>query len=554
MCVRPRFAGLGTAAVAALLVLGSCSSSDDDPELVTPTSGTSGGAAVLRLGIASPFELDPADAVPTEQGQMIGIDLLFDGLTAADPETREAIPSLASWAANDSFTEWTFTLRDGASFHDGTEITGEDVKFSLERVAGLGTTSLAGVRLEVIKGYEEFVAGETETIGGITVVDEGRAVHISTSGAYAPLPELLSSPIFGIVPAALVAADEADDSATGSEFFEAPVGSGPLRLAGDEADSSAAAERPDGSDDVRVLLPAAEDGAAVQVDEVRLVHFDDVAASYQAFRDGALDWSQVPSDQAVAATDEFGDQAVAPFHAEFFFGINTADEAYGARDFRAAIVRSIDRAALVEEFYPTGRLLNGTVVDGVSGYQEDPCGEVCAYDPEAAEALVEEEFGGDEPPTVQLDFYEGSRERDVAAAIQADLAEVGIEAELRPHPAAEYETFVTSGDQGIFLFGWVGIAPTADSYLAPLFLSGSPDNVTSFGSEVIDATIAAARQFPTAEERATAYQAVEETIMGRVPVIPLVQVDTLAVTSARVQGWQPQLDGTFVVGSVTLDG
>jgi peptide/nickel transport system substrate-binding protein/oligopeptide transport system substrate-binding protein len=412
--------------------------------------------------------------------------------------------------------------------------------------------SLAGVRLEVIEGYEEYVAGDADAIDGIRISEDGRTVHITTHGAYAPLPELLASPIFGIVPRALVRPDDAvDPEEAEADFFRAPIGSGPVRLAGEDADTEAARSRPDGADDVLVMVPAED--VELGFDEVQLVHFPEVEQSYAAFQEGEVDWTQVPSEEVDAAADEYGDEAISPFHAEFFYGINVGDPTYESEEFRRAIVQAIDRQAIVEESFPTGVPLNGTVVEGVPGFQENACGEFCAYDPDAAEALLEEEFGDDDPPTVRLDFYEGERERHVAQRIADDLGEVGIEAELRPHDPADYETFVTGGDQEVFLFGWVGIAPTADSYLAPLFLTGSPDNVTAYGTTVIDASIAAARQFPTIEERAEAYQSVEEVIMAAVPVIPLVQVKTLSVVSERVVGWSPQLDGTFVISEVELE-
>lgn len=537
----------GAVLIAGGLALSAVACNDDDgsspPESTTTTAAEPAQPAqVLKLGVVSPFEYDPARVVLTEYGQMIGLDFLYDALVSVDPASGEPAPAIASdWESADGFTTWTFTIRDDAQFSDGSPVVAGDVKFSLERLAALGTDSLAGVRLDVIKGYDEFVDGDEAEIGGLTVEDDATLV-ITTTEAYAPLPELLASPVFGIVPQALV-----EDSA---DFFASPVGSGPLMLADADATSAAVAERPDAADDLALFVPV--ESAAVGVDAIELVHFDDRATSYQAFTEDAIDWTLVPPAEAEAASETYGDGAFTPFDAEFFYGINVGNPKYASHDFREAIIRAIDREAIVEEFFPSGIGLNGTVVEGVPGFAEDPCGEVCAYDPEAAEALVGEAFPDADVPTVNLDFYEGDTERGVAEAIAADLDAVGITSELRSHEVGDYETFVTSGDQEVFLFGWVGIAPTADSYVAPLFLTGSEDNVFSFSSEAIDAGIAAARAFETREERAEAYAAVESSIMAEAPVVPLVQVRTLAVVSDRVTGWLPQLDGTFVVGEVGL--
>ena len=72
---------------------------------------------------------------------------------------------------------------------------------------------------------------------------------------------------------------------------------------------------------------------------------------------------------------------------------------------------------------------------------------------------------------------------------------VGIPAELRMRPFEEYRAFVTSGQQALFTFGSVGVAPMQDVYLTPLFRSTSPDNVTGFRSADIDAQLAQAGRF-----------------------------------------------------------
>lgn len=539
LSARTRLAVAG----AAVLLIGSACTSDgdgaDEPDGSTAELELI-DVGVLRLGIASPsYQFDPAQTIPTDQGQMITVDLLYDGLTAIDPETSEAVPALAGeWEAADEFTTWTFTLRDDAVFSDGSPITAADVKGSLERVAAQGTASLAGVRLDVLDGYGAFVSEEAEGITGITASEDGTQVTFETVEPYAPLPELLGSPILGVVPAT---AGELD--------LAAPVGSGPLMVSGAAADLAAGEDRPDSSEDLVVLDPSP--GADLGIEGVTLVRFADVASSYEAFTDGELDWSLVPADLVGEAEEAFGAEAITPFHAEFFYGINVGLSAYEDRGFREALVRAVDRSAIVEEFFPNGSPLNGTVVRGVPGFRGDPCGVHCRYAPGRAQELVDGAFPDGDVPTVTLDFYEGDRERGVAEAIAEDLEHIGIPTELRL-VEDDYETFVTSGDQEVFLFGWVGITPNADAYLAPLFLSGSPDNVTAFSSEAVNVGIAAARALEDPAERADAYQLVEQLVMSQVPVIPLAQVKTLAVVSGAVTGWQPQLDGTFVVGDVRL--
>lgn len=485
---------------------------------------------MLRLGVVELDTLDPAAAGVTEHSEMIAADLLYDGLTVYDPGSETVEPALAEWSANDDLTVWTFTLRDGATFTDGSAIEASDVKASLERVAAPDSGSLAGLRLDVIDGYRRFVEGEEDGLVGVKAEDE-RTLVIETREPYAPLPELLASPAFGVLPAG--------EGGLPEGFFDAPVGSGPVSFE----------EEVDG-----VAVLQARDGLGV--DRVELVRFDTIGKSFEAFEDGDVDWSLVPAEQAAGAVEEYGSDAVSPFHAVLFYGINVGNPTYADRDFREALVRAVDREAVAEVFgdYTSGRVLNGLLPEGVEGHRVDACAEACAHDPDAARALLEEAFGDGERPTVRLDYFEGEREQAMAESIKADLEEVGLEVRLRPRPAAEYDRFVVSSDQEVFLFGWPGLVTSADPYLAPLFMTDSADNVTAFGSDAIDAGIAAARGTADPEDRAEAYRGIESAILGQSPVIPLVQFDTAAVVSDRVAGFTPRIDGTFVVEQVEVEG
>jgi oligopeptide transport system substrate-binding protein len=539
-------------ALTVALALAGCASDDDGGGTaeLTPTTGGDGGGdetpGVLRLGTALGVETDPALVVPTDQTQMLVADLLYDGLTLVEGADGPVQGALAeTWEHEEEFTEWTFTLRDDAEFSDGSPVTATDVKASLERVVARGPASLAGVRLVVVEGYEDFVAGDTDDLEGLVVIDEA-TVAVSLVESFAPLPELLASPLFGVLPA------EGPDE---DGFFDAPVGSGPMVLVDHGAGEDlleAADERDELGDATQAWVLEPVGSVALGWSGVEVYRFEAVSESYEAFTEGGLDWSPVPRAEAEEAVERYGDEAVGPFHTEFFFGINVGNPALSDRDFREAIVRALDREALGELLVPGGIPLQGVVVEGVPGHVADPCGEACAYDPEAAEELLGELFGDGDVPEVQIDFFEGERERAVAEAVVEELAAVGIPASLRASEVEDYKTFVTSGDQEIFLFGWVGIAASADSYLAPLFLRDSPDNVTGFGSSTVDAGVAAARTFESPEERAEAYEVVEAVVMGQLPVVPLVQVRTLAVVSERVSGWEVRLDGTVVLEAVSV--
>ena len=233
------------------------------------------------------------------------------------------------------------------------------------------------------------------------------------------------------------------------------------------------------TDDVVHLVPAPGVDAALR--GVDLEVLADATASYDAFLDGQLDWTAVPPDRVEQVAERHGRTAFRPYLGQLFYGFNLKNPKYADVRFREAIVRAVDRDAIVRAIYgAAAQRLDGLVPDGVPGYVPDACGERCGFNPDRARALVAEIFGGQPAPEVAIDFDDTGTQRAVAEAMQANLQAVGIPATLRSHPFADYLRFAVSGAQEIFRLGWIGAYPTADGYLTPLFRSGLPDNVTGF--------------------------------------------------------------------------
>jgi oligopeptide transport system substrate-binding protein len=520
-----------------LAALGSCQRGPDEPrppagderlqrgEPAETTEPQRGG--VLRIGLERPRHLDPALTQPVPQSELIMADLLFDTLTTFDPETGGPLPALAeSWEASDDLRVWTFRLRPDATFADGgAPVTSVDVKYTLERIARPGSGSPSSVQLEPVAGFQEFsVRGEAEELSGVRAAD-AHVVEIELSEPLADLPLLLSSPVFGVVPRALV---EADPEA----FDRRPLGSGPFRLESRD-------------DDTLELVRAA--GSPALLDGVTVRFFDAMEDAFEAFAAGELDWTLVPTDLVEVAEERYGGAAEAvPYRAELFYGFNLADPKFADERFREAIVLAVDAAAVVDQAYAGTLLpLAGVVVSGVPGHQDDACGGGCDHDPERARALVAEVFGDEPVPEVAIDFDEGSRQAEVAAVMAAGLEAAGIPAALRGRPFAEYQEFVAGGGQELFRLGWAGGYPAAHAYLAPLFRTGSPDNVLGLSVSEFDEGLEAARREADAEARHDRYRGLERLVMARFPLVPLGQFQTHTLMGRSVRGLELAVTGTF---------
>lgn len=518
------------AAVAAVVpTLAACSHDDDQPAapaaVTSPVStevASSGSGGVLRLGLVGPDTIDPAVIVPTDPPELVTVDVLFDGLTAIDPATQSAVPALAErWSADDGLREWTFTLKPGITFSDGTPITSADVKFSLDRLARKGRSSIAGVRLDVIDGYGDVLAGNALDLRGVTTPDE-RTVTIVTAEPFAQLPELLSAPSYGVV---------------SKEAFEGAIPkvalSGSFALTERDATTAKLAKRP---------------GSAAKLDGVELIRYPSDAAAYEAFTAGQIDWVIVPPDKLADATATYGDQAVKPFAADLFFGINTANPSLADPRFRQAIVKAVDRDAVVKAALP-GRLAQQTVVpSGVPGaIGPDGCGDPCRYDPAAAKALLAQAFPDGKIPAVAIEIPQDPDDVPMAQAVQLQLVAVGIPATISQLPFDQFRTLSVGGTQQIARRGWMGLYPDPDAYLAPLSLSASQDNVNGVADATIDGSIRQARATKDRQARLAAYGQIEKMVLAQAPVLPIAQYQTDVVVGRGVQDLAVRMDGTFVV-------
>jgi ABC-type transport system substrate-binding protein len=236
-----------------------------------------------------------------------------------------------------------------------------------------------------------------------------------------------------------------------------------------------------------------------------------------------------------------------PYLGELFYGFNLKNPKFADVRFRQAIVAAIDRDAIVRVVYgPSANVLKGLIPQGVPGAQPDACGDRCAHDPNRARALLADAFpAGKAVPAIQIDFDDDGTQRAVAQAIQANLRDVGITADLRPHTYADYLRFAISGQQEFFRLGWIGAYPTADAFLTPLFQTGLRDNITGFSSTPVDNTLKNGRAEPDDAKRIGSYQAAEKLVLDQMPIVPLAQFQFQSVSSTRVSGLVVTGFGTF---------
>ncbi len=150
------------------------------------------------------------------------VDLIFEGLVTLDAEGNY-IPNLADWEVSEDHKVYTFTLKDGIKFSDGTPLTAEDVVFTYTTIAHPDYDGPRSYAVSGMKGYKEYHAGEAEEFAGVQLIDEKTVAFTFDEAIVSNIENfgygILSKDYYGF-----------EDYATFTEKNNAPMGSGPMLL------------------------------------------------------------------------------------------------------------------------------------------------------------------------------------------------------------------------------------------------------------------------------------------------------------------------------------
>ena len=190
------------------------------PAMAQDKGAQQGGAITVTFSndVAT---LDPAIGYDWQNWSMI--KSLFDGLMTYKPGTTELEPDLAKdYKISKDGKSYTFTLRDSLKFSDGTPVTAEDVKYSLDRVVNPKTQSPGASFFNTIAGYDAVAGGKSDTLSGVKVIDP-HTVEIDLSQPDAAFLQKMALNFAFVVPKAAV-------EKYGADFGKHPVGTGAFKM------------------------------------------------------------------------------------------------------------------------------------------------------------------------------------------------------------------------------------------------------------------------------------------------------------------------------------
>ena len=178
-----------------------------------------GGTYIKNNIYSEPLSMDPIFALGAAT-IMVQMNI-FDGLVRVDPDRNVIVPDLSErWTHSPDGKTFTFYLRKGIRYHDGSEVAAGDFKYQFERVANPDNLSPHMARLAGVVGLKAFQEKRAKEITGITAVDK-YTLRVSMESPNILLPYFLTGTWASAVPRNVV-------ERLGKEFGTKPVGSGPF--------------------------------------------------------------------------------------------------------------------------------------------------------------------------------------------------------------------------------------------------------------------------------------------------------------------------------------
>lgn len=480
-------------------------------------------------------DIQTADVQKTSKDYEVPFNI-FDRLVDVEVGTdgnSKIVPSLAeSWDISDDGLEYTFHLRQGVKFHNGNDFTAEDVAYTFHRML----TVEGGVNTEFIdqiKGADELLAGETDTLEGVEVVDD-YTIKVTLKEPFAGFLASISSPGVSIY-------DSEATEAAGDQFGMDPavtVGTGPFEFSSWSFNN-------------QLVLTRNEDywKGASGLPGVVIKIIPDTETQSMMFESGELDILDLDyaADSADRFTETYPDQIVqGPRVGIVYFTMNFNKEPFQDVRVRKAVQMSIDRQAILDALYGgRGQVEQGIFPHGLIGFNPDQ--EEIKYDPEAAKALLAEAGYADGFDMEIAADSSASDTMTMALEIVSDqLAEVGIRAEIKNYDESTWLETRKSGELGSFMSTWSADYNDPDNFIYTFFGNEEKTRIRSINypdTEVME-RVAKARTLVNEDERLAEYKALEEKLIHEDAAwVPMFSRLHLFAVSKRVQGFAPLWSG-----------
>ena len=484
------------------------------------------GGTLIHGSAGDAFRLDPADV--TDGISISMTDNIFEGLVRYKPGTTEVEPALAeSWEISHDGLTFTFHLRQGVKFHDGTDFNADAVVYSLKR--------------QFDQNHPFFKNGEWAywqwmftDVQDVVKVDDYTAKIILSQ----PNATIMTS--LAMFTASMVSPTACEKY--GADFFKNPVGTGPFKFV-------------EWVKDDHLTLEANLDywGGRPYLDKLIFRVIPDPSVRLIELEKGSIDSMEYPTAddlERIANNPNLYIQE-APGLNVGYLAMNMGEDTpgfekpFGDVRVRRAIAHSINKPEIVEFLYKGTAVMAKNPIPPIMWSYNDAI-EDYEYNPKKAIELLKEAGypNGFETtlwtmPVSRPYMFDPPK---IAEAIQADLEAVGIKAKIYSVEWGTYLQETEAGKHPMCLLGWTGDNGDPDNFIYVLLdkdaaIVGSAGNVAFYrNDELHDILIKAQRTYDLAE-RTALYEKAQEIIHADVPWVPIAHAKVFMVFKKNVHGF-----------------
>lgn len=442
----------------------------------------------------------------------------FEGLVTYDESGNVIGGAAENWDISDDGTVYTFHLRDGLKWSDGSDLTAADFVYAIQRVL---TPATGGQYVDIVKGYiknaDEFYAGEASAEDlGVKAVDE-KTLEITLKQPTSFFIDLLTMWVFDPVQKATIEAN-GDKWTTKAETY---ICNGPFKIS-------------EISTGEKIVLAKNEhywDAANVKMEEVTLRYILDNSTALTAYESNEVDGIRnIPtSDYARLKAEDAGVYSV-PNYGTVYYNINCEREPYNNPLVRKALNLAIDRDDIIKNvvqldatpaynFLAPGYIVDGKdITEGVSdrGLSEKANAEA------AKAALAEAGYpNGEGFPTLKLSYYTDDSVKKTAEAVAQMLeTNLGIDVEVNSAEWAVFYDDIINGNFDVAAMGWTADYTHPMSFM-PLLVTDDVNNTAFYSNSEYDELVKKAEAETDAAKSAEYILQAQDVVMEEYPFINL---------------------------------
>ena len=534
-----KVAGVGAAALGLAACGGSKSGSTATSGSASSAAGSSTGS-VNTAGFTVQYGSNPETLDPALNSAIDGANTvitIFEPLLLIN-ENNEVVGGQAeSWEASEDGLTWTFTMRDGLKWSDGTDLTAKDFEYTFKRMVNPDTAApYAETCLGMIDGFDAAQAGDADALN-VKASDDGKTLTIVLSYPCSYFDKMAAFAAMSPVQQATVEAN-GDSWCTSADTF---VSNGPYMIT-------------DWTPSERIVLTknpnyvGGWDSSKIVSDTITLLLLEDSSASFAAYNSGEAQLiKDVPTDEIPSLTkaEDGGDFYVDTILGTYYVSLNLQRDAFQDAKVRKALSLAIDRDyvanTIMQGTYTTADSIVGPGIVDESGYFHDNGNAPyisADYEANLAEAkkLLEEAGypNGEGYPTIEYSTNDAGYHVPLAEYLQQAWGDLGITLTINKMEWSSFTPARRAGEYDVARNGWV-MDYNDPSNMLDLFCTGNGNNDGKYSNPDFDAAIDASRVADSAEHFAQLHKA-EDILMEDTGCLPIAYYNDYWLQSPTLKG------------------